>query len=194
MNVFDFDQTIYRGDSTRDFIIFCMRRHPKALCYLPYIGIVTLAYYLFRIGTKTQYKEKVYRILKACDTKRDVELFWENKLCNIKAFFYENRREGDLVISASPEFLLKPLEKKLNIRVIASRVSAVDGTTDGENCYHQEKVRRYREECPEGEIDCFYSDSYADEPLALLAKKAYLVDGERLIEWDYQKHKKNLRT
>ena len=42
MNVFDFDETIYRGDSTRDFVIFCMKRHKKALLYLPYIGLVSL--------------------------------------------------------------------------------------------------------------------------------------------------------
>ena len=40
----------------------------------------------------------------------------------------------------------------------------------------------------------FYSDSYSDEPLALLADKAYIVKGEELIDWDYNQHKKNLRT
>ena len=100
----------------------------------------------------------------------------------------------DLVISASPEFLLKPLEETLHITVIASRVSPIDGKTTGENCYHAEKVRRFREQYPDGTIEEFYSDSYSDEPLALLAEKAYIVDGETLIDWDYSKHKKHLRT
>lgn len=194
MNVFDFDQTIYRGDSTRDFIIFCMKRHPKALFYLPYIGFVSLRYYFFHIGTKTQFKEKMYRFLKACDTERDVKLFWDKKLCNIKTFYHGIHCEDDVIISASPEFLLKPLEKRLDIHVIASRVSPVDGTTTGENCYHEEKVRRFREKYPDGVIDEFYSDSYSDEPLARLANKAYIVDGDKLTEWDFQHHKKNLRT
>lgn len=194
MNVFDFDKTVYHGDSTRDFVKFCMKRHPKALLYLPYIGVVSLRYYLFHIGTKTQFKEKMYRFLKACDTVRDVEIFWEKHLCGIKEYYKKIHRDDDLIISASPEFLLKPLEKKLNITVIASRVSPADGTTTGENCYHEEKVRRFSALYPDGEIDAFYSDSYSDEPLALLAKKAYIVKGESLIDWDYSQHKKHLRT
>lgn len=194
MNVFDFDETIYRGDSTRDFVIFCMKRHKKALLYLPYIGLVSLRYYLFHIGTKTQFKERMYRFLKACDTEKDVEIFWTSHIDGIKEYYKMIHRDDDLVISASPEFLLKPLEEKLHISVIASRVSPIDGKTTGENCYHAEKVRRFREQYPDGTIEEFYSDSYSDEPLALLAEKAYIVDGETLIDWDYSKHKKHLRT
>lgn len=194
MNVFDFDETIYRGDSTRDFVIFCMKRHKKALLYLPYIGFVSLRYYLFHIGTKTQFKERMYRFLKACDAEKDVEIFWTSHIDGIKEYYKMIHRDDDLVISASPEFLLKPLEEKLHISVIASRVSPIDGKTTGENCYHAEKVRRFREQYPDGTIEEFYSDSYSDEPLALLAEKAYIVDGETLIDWDYSKHKKHLRT
>lgn len=193
MNVFDFDQTIYKGDSTGDFVFYCMKRHPKALLYVPMIGYASMKYYIFHRGTKTQFKEKMYRFLKVCDTENDVRAFWSKKLCNIKEWYREIHRDDDVVISASPEFLLKPLETQLHIRVIASRVSPIDGKTTGENCYHAEKVRRFREVFPDGEIDGFYSDSYSDEPLAHLAKKAYIVRGETLTAWDYQRHKKNLR-
>ena len=194
MNVYDFDETIYQGDSTRDFVLFCMKKHPRALLYTPYIGYATLRYYLLHAGTKTQFKERMYRFLKACRTQENVAAFWEQHLDNIKEFYQKQHRDDDLIISASPEFLLKPLEKRLNIRVIASRVSPDDGQTTGENCYHEEKVRRFRELYPNEMIDEFYSDSYSDEPLAKLAKRAYIVDGEQLIEWDFSKHKKNLRT
>ena len=136
----------------------------------------------------------MYSFLKACDTEKDVEIFWSEKLGNIKGYYKEIHRDDDLILSASPEFLLKPLENRLHIRVIASRVSPKDGRTTGENCYHEEKVRRFREIFPHAEIDAFYSDSYSDEPLALLAKEAYIVKGDELIPWDYSQHKKNLRT
>ena len=29
MNVYDFDKTIYYGDSTADFYLFCLKRHKK---------------------------------------------------------------------------------------------------------------------------------------------------------------------
>lgn len=194
MNVFDFDNTIFEGDSTFRFVRFCMKLHPRALLYLPRTGFASLKYYAFRIGTKTQFKEKMYSFLKACSAEKDVEAFWKENLSGIKAFYKDIHRDDDLIISASPEFLLKPLEDLLNITVIASRVSPADGKTTGENCYNAEKVRRFREMFPDGTIDDFYSDSYSDEPLALLAKRAYIVDGEAITPWDYDKHKKNLRT
>ena len=36
MNVYDFDGTIYDGDSTLDFWYFCLKKHPQILLYLPY--------------------------------------------------------------------------------------------------------------------------------------------------------------
>lgn len=194
MNVFDFDKTIFNGDSTRRFVLFCMKRHPKALLYVPRIATASLRYYLFHQGTKTQFKERMYSFLKACDTQKDVEVFWSKKISGVKAYYKKIHRDDDVIVSASPEFLLKPLEDRLHIRVIASRVSPKDGKTTGENCYHEEKVRRFRELFPNDQIEEFYSDSYSDEPLALLAKKAYIVKGEELIPWDYSRHKKNLRT
>ena len=194
MNVFDFDKTIYYNDSTRDFVLWCFRHYPKTLLYLPLIGYATVRYYAFHIGTKTEFKEKMYRFLKAIKGKEDVERFWKEKISGIKPFYKEIHKDDDVIISASPEFLLKPLEKKLNITVIASNVDINTGKYDGLNCYHAEKVKRFRELYPDGKIDTFYSDSYSDEPLALLADKAYIVDGDTLIDWDYTHHKKNLRT
>lgn len=194
MNVYDFDNTIFEGDSTYRFFRFCLRRHPKVMLYLPRIGFAALRYYAFHIGTKTRFKERMYSFLKACRPDEDVAAFWEMYLCRIKEFYRQLHREDDLIISASPEFLLKPLEDKLGITVIASRVSPADGKTTGENCYHEEKVRRLREQFPNAKIEAFYSDSYSDEPLALLAEEAYIVAGSELIPWDYSQHKKNLRT
>ena len=194
MNVYDFDNTIFDGDSTYRFVRFCLRRHPRVILYLPRIGCAALKYYVFHIGTKTRFKEKMYRFLKVCRTDEDVAAFWKQNLHRIKDFYRQIHRDDDVIVSASPEFLLKPLEKSLGVTVIASRVSPIDGTTTGENCYHAEKVRRFREVYPDGGIDSFYSDSYSDEPLALLADKAYIVTENEITPWDYSHHKKNLRT
>ena len=194
MNVFDFDKTIYNSDSTKDFIFWCFRNRPRTLLYIPKIGFYAARYYLFHIGNKTDFKEKMYSFLKAVDGTRDVERFWDEKLSGIKKFYKNIHRDDDVIVSASPEFLLKPLEQKLRIHVIASKVDIRTGKYDGLNCYHAEKVERFRALYPEAQVDEFYSDSYSDEPLALLAKKAYIVSGDTLIDWDYSKHKTNLRT
>ena len=194
MNVYDFDNTIFDGDSTYRFFLFCLRRHPRVLLYLPRIGLAALKYYAFHKGTKTQFKEKMYTFLKVCKTEEDVAAFWKEYLSGIKEFYRQIHRDDDVIISASPEFLLKPLEPMLRITVIASRVSPVNGTTAGENCYHAEKVRRFRELYPDGRIESFYSDSYSDEPLAHLSERAYIVTDHTITPWDFSKHKKNLRT
>ena len=193
MNVYDFDKTIYDGDSTVDFIFWCFFHHPLTLLYLPNIAFCSVRFYLLHIGTKTQFKEQMYRFLKACDTENDVHRFWQQHRRKIKRFYLDRRRNDDVVISASPEFLLKPLEKMMDINVIASRVSPRDGKYDGLNCYHTEKVRRFYEAFENGKIDHFFSDSYADEPLAAEAEAAYLVSGENISDWDFTKHKKHLR-
>lgn len=195
MNVFDFDNTIYRGDSTRDFVLYCMRRHPLALCYVPCIAYYAIRYYLFHDGTKTEFKERMYTFLRACHGEKDVELFWQSHIQRIKPFYRRMHRSDDVIISASPEFLLKPLERLLDITVIASKVDINTGRYDGLNCYHEEKVRRfYRQYGPDQQVDGFYSDSYSDEPMALLARRAYIVRGQTIVDWDFNKHKQNLRT
>lgn len=193
MNVFDFDKTIYVNDSTADFIKFCMKRHKKALLYLPGIGFAALKFYAFHIGDKTAFKERMYSFLKACDTERDAAEFWESRIGGIKEFYRQINKPDDVIISASPEFLLKPLEAEFGFTVIASKVDPHTGKYTGKNCYNAEKVNRFNELYAGCEIDDFYSDSYSDEPLARLAKRAYIVSGEDISPWDFTKHKKNIR-
>jgi phosphoserine phosphatase len=53
----------------------------------------------------------------------------------------------------------------------------------GRNCHDEEKLRRFRAEYPDADIDCFYSDSLSDAPLASIAAHAILVKGDRLLPW-----------
>ncbi len=190
MNVYDFDNTIYSGDSTADFYKFCLKRHKKILLLIPSLGFAFFKYYVFKIGTKTQFKEKMYRFLKYCDSNKDVEDFWNKHICKIKDFYSKQKKSDDIIISASPLFLLKPLEEKIGFTVIASIVDEKSGKYTGINCYYDEKVRRLYEMYPSCEIDEFYSDHYSDEPLAKLAKKAYIVDGDKITDWDFNTHHK----
>lgn len=174
MNVYDFDETIYHGDSTRDFYFFCLRNYPKIAIYLPKQGYYAIKFGL-KIMPKTQFKEKFYSFLKSVpDIDSAVEKFWQSHEKNLKGWYIKQKRRDDLIISASPEFLLKPICDKLEIKLIASRVDKFSGKTEGENCWGEEKVKRFNA-AGGGEVEEFYSDSYSDTPLALLAKKAFLV-------------------
>ena len=97
----------------------------------------------------------------------------------------QNMQPDDLVVSASPEFLLAPACRRLGIRPpIASRVDARTGRYTGLNCKGAEKVSRFREQYPDAEIGQFYSDSRSDAPLAHLARRAFLVRGDSYTSWE----------
>lgn len=59
MNVYDFDKTIYEGDSTIDFYLFCLKKYPQILKYLPKQILGMLKYKIKSIN-KTQFKEDFF--------------------------------------------------------------------------------------------------------------------------------------
>ncbi|MBE6823805.1 MAG: phosphoserine phosphatase [Ruminococcaceae bacterium] len=188
MNVYDFDNTIYDGDSTVDFYLFCLKRHKKIATRCPSLLFAFLKFYVFKIGTKTQFKETMYRFLTFCDIDKDLADFWDKHKSNIKDWYLKQKRIDDVIISASPQFLLDPIGEKLGFDVIASKVDKFTGKYNGENCYYKEKVSRFYEKYPNSEIEEFYSDHYSDEPLANISKKAFIVDGNKILNWNYNTH------
>lgn len=185
MNVYDFDKTIYDGDCTVDFITWCVKKKPVLIVKL-FPGVLAFGGYLLKQCEKTQFKEKFYRFLSGIpDIDLWAEAFWELHQTGIKDWYLGQQKEDDVIISASPEFLLRPICKRLGIaHLLASRVDKDTGMYLGQNCHGEEKVRRFRKAFGDAEIDAFYSDSLSDAPMANLAASAYLVDGNLLIPWE----------
>lgn len=188
-NVYDFDKTIYNGDSTQHFYFFLLKRHPQIILFLPYQGFFFI-FFALKIISKTSFKQKFYscfRIIK--NIEDEVNIFWDKNQGGIKKWYLANQKNDDIIISASPEFLLKPICQKLNIsHLMASRVDPKTGKYNGENCYGKEKVIRLKAKFPNIEVNEFYSDSYSDQPLADLARASYLVNGDNLYKWDEYKN------
>ena len=182
MNVYDFDKTIYRDDSSMDFYRYNLKQDPTILRFVLSQGWALLRYKL-GILPKTAMKQVFYRYFRTIeDMDQRVSDFWELHEGKLQPFYLNRKLPTDVIISASPEFLLKPLTDKLGIRLIASRVDRKTGE-HGENCYGVEKVRRFREIYPAENVEAFYSDSLSDTPMADLAKEAYLVIGDILQPW-----------
>ena len=184
MNVYDFDKTIYYYDSTKRFYKFLLKKYPK-MAYRAPSQLVAFIKYRSGVWSKTQMKEVVYSAFRYVpDIKAEVELFWETEIKNIKPWYLKQQKEDDIIISASPTFLLEPICKELDItHLLASEVDEKTGKYDGLNCYGKEKVERLKKYAEGFHIDEFYSDSYSDSPLADLADKAYLVDWDTLKDW-----------
>lgn len=185
MNVYDFDKTIYAGDSTLDFYFFSLKKNPMLIRFLP-IQIIGFIKYMFGMYSKLQFKEKFYSFLKGIkDVDSIVELFWNANQDKIKDWYLKSKEESDVIISASPEFLLNNICRRIGIKhLIASEVNKNTGICEGENCYGEEKVLRFKKYFEKGEIKKFYSDSLSDAPISLMASERYIVSGNNILPWD----------
>ena len=191
MNVYDWDKTIYDGDSTFDFMLYLWLHRPKTLLNLPR----TLAYgVLYKLGVveKQVFKENLFRAFRQVkDMPEMVRRFTTSHLGKVKRWYVDQRAPLDIIITASPEFLvqefgvymrsLRMAEKRMT--VVGSPVDMNTGEYSGKNCDGEEKVRIFKLRWADRKIDKFYSDSLNDAPLARLAKQAYLVRGGRIAEW-----------
>ena len=170
INLYDFDGTIYDGDSTVDFIKYTFIKYPKSLLHIPVII----------------WKEKFYGILSYIDDIDDfLELFWDTHEKNIMQYYLDKKDHSkDVIISASPEFLLKPISKRLKVKyLIASRVDKQTGKTTGYNCHDIEKVKRLNDVFDDYVVLETYTDSIkSDTPILMLANKQYLVKHNKVTE------------
>ncbi len=184
LRVYDFDKTIFDGDSTARFVGYSLKKRPVLLKKLPRV-----LYHYIRLALgledKTRCKEVLYRALlgdfSRAENEALVEAFWARERGRIKAWYLAQKREDDLIISAGPSFLLEPICRELGVRLICSPVD-VRGHAAGANCGGGEKLRRFRA-AGFGDPFEFYSDSLVDAPMAAIASKAYRVRGDRISDW-----------
>lgn len=185
MNVYDFDHTIYQGDSTLDFWRFCLHKYPRALLAFPPACVYGAAFKL-HICSRERFKEQFYRFLRSVpDAAAAVEEFWNRYMPGITAWYLEQKRSDDLIVSASPEFLIGAACERLGVQCVASKVDPKTGKLLGSNCRGEEKVRRLFSAYPNAEMEEFYSDSKSDVYLARKAKKAFLVKKNVISEWSF---------
>ena len=191
MNIYDFDETIYDSDSTKDFYFYCLKRYPKILLSVPGMAWSFLLYIL-GVKSKTGFKEQMYRFLRYIpDIDTALADFWNINEQKIKQWYRNRQKADDIIISASPEFLLSPICDRVGIKnLIASRVDKHSGLYTGENCWGEEKVKRLYEIFPDANCEEFYSDSLSDTPLAKISDTAKIIRGNELTDWNEYKPSK----
>lgn len=189
MNTYDFDQTIFNPDSSFAFVLYCYRKYPGATWRtFPKTVLKALQRAAKRIEMK-ELKEQIFSFLRYLpDPDEAVKDFWSAKRHRLERWYLEQRRDDDIIISASPEFLLAPICRELGVRLLATPMDKRTGEIRGENCHDTEKVRRFREAFPTAHTECFYSDSLTDTPMARIADKAYIVSGDKLSPWPFKEN------
>lgn len=188
-NIYDFDGTIYDGDSSIDFYKYCIKVNKKCLLILPKL-IVSIVFYLLKIKEKEYLKSVFFSFVKYFDNINVVvENFWKLNFKKIKRFYIKQKNSKDIIVSASPEFLLKPIAKKLKFNLIATKIDTKTGKLIGKNCWRIQKVKRLNE-YGINKCEKFYSDSLSDIPLSKLAKDSYIVKKNNIIPWNEYKESK----
>ena len=181
MNVYDFDKTHYRGDSATHFWWFCAFRHPQT--FLTLFGAAgPAAKALTGNLSRGELKHKLYRFLRHIDDpQRETELFWDAPFGGIFPWYLERRRDDDLIISASPDFLIREACRRLDVAFLATPMDIRTGVLLGTNCRGEEKVLRFHEAYGHAPVEEFYSDSLADLPMMQEAERGYLVKNGAVV-------------
>lgn len=185
MNIYDFDNTIFKGDSSSKFIKYSLVRHPiKVLKCLFKVIPLYLKNSEFDI-----IKSELFSFVKYIDNFDDyMDKFINKNLKYIKKFYLDNQKDNDLIISASFDFIIERFCNKLNIKnVISSKYDIKNGCIIGKNCKGIEKVKEFNKLYKGNIVNNAYSDSLSDIPMLKLANNAYLVKNNKIIKLDLHK-------
>ena len=181
LDIYDFDKTMIPFDSGSRFCIFCFLHYPKSMLYIPVIIVAALKY-LFHHDL-TVMKSSVFSFIQAIPAREAVKKFWDK---NDKYVFdwakKDNRERYSLMISASPDFLIDEIAKRVSIDDYICTVHDENGSIVGKNCHDREKVRLFREKYGNPRVINVYSDSLPNDKFifSLGENCFHIVKGKRI--------------
>ena len=184
MKVFDFDNTLYDGECSLDFFLYCLKKKKSLIKYLPTVTSKALKYKT-GIVPESEVYEFVNSMLKIffdnCENlDRLVQDFWKTHRRKLKDFMLKKISPEDAIISASPRFLLDGVADRLNTQHILCTEIDMESQTLSFLCYSQNKVHAFTEAFGDTPIEVFYTDNMNDMPLIQRAEHAVLVKGSTL--------------
>lgn len=194
--VFDFDHTLYDGDSGSHLFAWLIRRNPlrllAALLATPVLGPMVALLPTRRRGVSGYVWIATFGLHRVRDFNRVIDAYVLRHEAGIRRrllphaleVFARHRRAGDRVIVATgapPELARAILGfvAHQDVPVIGSLVGPTLGAvTARRHCHNEEKMRMLRER-GYGDIAIAYSDSSADLPLLQAARAPVVVNPKR---------------
>ncbi len=194
MNIYDFDDTIYKGDSCRDIIKYGLKKHPiitmKSLLKTP---VFYFNYKRNKISFDIVKQNMLSFIFKIDNSEDFINSFVDSHLKKIKKWYLDNQKEDDVIATASYEIWIKVFASRLGIKNVIATKTDDKGKIIGGNCKREQKVKRIKKEFPNSVYNQSYSDSKSDIPILELSKTAFIVEGNRLIPYKKGYNFKNRR-
>ena len=184
MNVFDFDNTIYRGESSVDLAIYMIRNNKRIILYLPKIFYNLIKYKLCIVNKKhtiDAINDFMQNVLSGKEELLGaVYGFWAKNRCKLDTNMLNRIKRSDVIITAGPDFLLNGIRDVLNTdNILCSSVDTEKMKVRYLN-FGSSKAKFYKKKYGNGRIDCFFTDSYNDKALMQLSEHVYIVKKGRL--------------
>lgn len=183
MRVFDFDNTIYNGESVFDFFLFSIKHKPSVI---KYIGVVVHNLIKYKLGKTTMedleqgFKKYAHSYLSLFDNpERLVIQFWDGHMKNIKPWY--KPQQDDIIITASFDVIMDEVCQRLGVEsCICSKIDRESLNVTYINFNHN-KLKRFQVLYGENTIiDEFYTDNAFDLPMMSISKSAYIVKGNEI--------------
>ena len=186
MNVYDFDNTIYRGESTLDFFFFYITKHPHILKYMPKVIDGFAKYELGKVSID-EFMDKYAPLIQkefnpSVNWDSLAKEFWDKHMKNIKPFYSRVRRDDDLIITASPEVTMNEICRRMGIKHCHCSEIDSSGRVTHMNM-RENKVVKFKKLYGDRHIEDFYTDSIEnDKFLADSADRIFIVDGDKITQ------------
>ncbi len=198
VDIYDFDKTVVPFDSAMKYWGFSMVHCPWILVLLPFQFVWGMMMLTHIISVRTC-KRWCFTFINLINNKKNVKKFWDKYEKYVFDWFKkENRARKTVLISASPDFLIDEIAKRLDVEyVLATQISA-KGIMIGEVCRKDEKVKRFRTILPDAEVEDVFSDNPDhDRYIFSLGKRCFLATNGKLEQidistYDFNKKKKKL--
>lgn len=186
VNVYDFDNTIYDGETLVDFILYYVKRDIKIWKYIPKLIIIAIkdATHMFTveeaIKAYASFLEGYY--VNLGDVEENVVDFWNKNEKKIKPWYKTVQKDTDIVVSGSTDFILDEIMKRLGIKNYVG--SSIDKKTGKFKrlCFLENKVKIFNELYPDAHIENFYTDSMNDKPMMDIADHVFFVKKDKITQ------------
>ena len=186
VNVYDFDNTIYDGETLIDYIKYYIRHDPKIWKFLPKLTFIAFKdmLHLFTVEEAVKayasFLEGYYVTLE--NPAENIVDFWNKNEKKIKPWYAEVKRDDDIIVSGTLEFILEEASKRVGFnRYVGSVIDSETGKFR-KLCFLENKVTLFKEHFPETEIENFYTDSMNDKAMMDISEHVFIVKKDKITQ------------
>ncbi len=186
VNVYDFDNTIYDGETLVDYIMYYIKHDVKIWRYVPKLLVIAFKdkFHLFSVDEAVtayaSFLEGYY--VKLENPAENIVNFWDKNEHRIKPWYFDVKKDSDIIVSGTLDFILEEIAGRIGFkRYVGSSIDEKTGKFS-RLCFLENKVKAFCELFPDAEIENFYTDSMNDKAMMDISEHVYLVKKDKITQ------------